>query len=109
MEATGCLDVSSGGSWFKNVSCPLQAEMYFAFGTFGVIILSVFLGLLVCWLDSRCEEEFHFYKGLFAILSGVTLYVMRGSLLSTFSFTVGIMLAYWGVYNCVYSRVKLKG
>lgn len=109
MEATGGIVVSSAGSWFKNVSCPLQAEMYFAFGIFGVIILSVLLGLLVCWLDSRCEEESHFYKGLFAILSGVTLYVMRGSLLPTFSFTVGIMLAYWGVYNCVYSRVKLKG
>lgn len=108
MEATGGIVVSAAGSWFKNVSCPLPAEMYFAFGTVGVIVLSILLGILVCWIDCKSDDKSHFFRGLFAILSGVTLYVMRGSLLSTFSFTVGIMLAYWAVYNWVYMRVKIR-
>ena len=107
MEATGGIVISAAGSWFKNVSCPIPAEMYFAFGIAGIIILDVLFGVLVCWLDNKCVERSHFYKGLFSILSGVTLYVMRGSLLSSFSYTVGIMLAYWGVYNCVYMKVKI--
>lgn len=108
MEATGGIVVSSAGSWFENVSCPIPAEMYFAFGALGVIALSIFFGILVCWIDYKFADKSHFFRGLFAILSGVTLYVMRGSLLSTFSFTVGIMLAYFGVYKCVYMKMKMR-
>lgn len=56
MEATGGIVVSSAGSWFKNVSCPLQAEMYFAFGTFGVIILLILLPIALLFAESSMNN-----------------------------------------------------
>ena len=108
LESTGGIVMEYAGSWFKNVSCPAQAEMYFAFGVAGIIVLSFLLGLLVSLIDAKYEKPKHFAKGIFAFLSGLTLYIMRGSLLAAFSYTVGILIAYWAIYRVVYYKVRIK-
>lgn len=104
LESTGGIVISYVGSWFKNVSCSVQSEMYFAFGTPGVIVLSYLLGRFVAWLDKQYEYGSYFANGIFAILSGLSVYIMRGSLLATYSYTLGILIAYWCIYKVVFLR-----
>lgn len=108
LEATGGIVMSYAGSWFKNVSCPITAEMYFGFGIPGIIVLSFLLGYGVSFLDSRYDGDNCFHKGVFSLVSGMSIYIMRGSFLASFSYTLGIILAYYLIFKVVYFKIKIK-
>lgn len=107
MINTGSIVVSHYGSWFENVSSPLVAELYFAFGWVGVIIGAVALGKLVRKTDSFQDSESLWKRGLFCIFTGMTIYIMRGSLLATMAFSLGLLLSLFTM--CIISVVRIKG
>ena len=107
MESTGAILMTFAGSWFQNVSCPVLAEFYFAFGPAGVAVLSLLLGMTVKKLDNLFDRDSYFARGLAAILSGVSIYILRGALLPTFSFTLGLLIAYVVLYYIANRKIKM--
>lgn len=93
LESTGALIMRYYGSWFENVSSPLVGEMYFAFKTVGVVVLSFLVGLGARIVDGWSNENSFTKHGIFVILTGMTIYIMRGALLPTTAFTGGFILA----------------
>lgn len=103
-ESTGEIVIEHFGSWFTNVSNPTFSEMYFAFGVLGVIILSVGLGFLIRKIDALCESQNGFKLGVFALISGLSAYLYRGALLATFSYMLGLLIAFF----CLYKFTHMK-
>lgn len=92
-EITGGIVIGYYGSWYTNVSCPWFAECFFAFGWFGVTLGGFFTGLLFKKIDSFDYTLDYFKRGVFCISSGLLIYILRGSLLPTFSFTLSLIIA----------------
>lgn len=106
MLSSGAIVASHYGSWFENVSSPLVAELYFAFGWFGIVIGAVFLGKLVRKMDSFQDSVSLWQRGLFCIFTGMTIYIMRGSLLATMAFSLGLVLSL--IFMCFVSTVRFR-
>jgi oligosaccharide repeat unit polymerase len=80
-----------------NVSFPLPAEFYVDYGIYGVILGMFFVGLLYRRLDdffSKPKRPGSTASYLFALgqmeMSILGLYLLRGSVLVSFAFTVGV-------------------
>jgi len=80
-----------------NVSFPLPAEFYVDFGVGGIVVGMFVIGLIYRRLDiflSQRKEEGSIASYVFAIsqleLSIMGLYLIRGSVLSSFAYTVGL-------------------
>lgn len=106
LELTGGIVAQYYGSWYTNVSCPLIAEMHFAFGVVGIVVLSAFLGLFIKKLDMMDFDNALFKRGVFSLFSGLSIYLLRGSFLPVFSYTIGILIAYCALYAISYIRMK---
>lgn len=82
----------------ENLSCPLPFEGYINFGVIGLIIFAFGFGWFLSSLD-----EYYWGKGkkdstgilsvYYPFLLGFTFYIMRGDLMSGFSYTVMFILA----------------
>ena len=93
MLPTGQLALQYYGATFTNVSCPWIAEWYFAFGWFGIPIGGIVTGILMKWVDSFNVENGNFFKrAIFCIIAGLSIYIFRGAMLPTFSFTFALVL-----------------
>lgn len=106
LEASGGIIMDHFGSWFENVSCPLPAEMLFAFGIPGLFVMSYLFGWLLKKLDAIDLSRGDVLVGFYCIISGVSIYLMRGALLPTFSFSVGIVLSYFVLFKFMNTRIK---
>lgn len=95
---TGGIVVSSFGSNYVNVSSPVFGEIYFAFGFLGYIPLSFLVGKLFISVDEFWYSGSYFKRAIFAILCGFEIYILRGSLLSTWSYTLALILAFALIY-----------
>jgi hypothetical protein len=80
-----------------NISFPLPAEWYVDYGVLGVIFGMFFVGILYRRLDilfSKTKEEGSIGSYISAIgrieLSILGLFLLRGSVLATFAYTVGL-------------------
>lgn len=92
---SGEIIIGSFGSWFTNVSCPWIAEWYFSFGITGTIIGSWLSGYGFKVIDSYCIDEDHpLMRGVFAVVTGLSIYILRGALLPAWSYTFAIILAF---------------
>lgn len=92
MDATGSLAITFWGSAEWNVSAPLVSELYFSGKWIGCIIGAIVLAILFSIIDRWCESNSIIKRGVFCILSGEILYICRGALLPTLSFTLGMLL-----------------
>lgn len=106
MEGSGSILVSGFNSWQKNVSMPLIAEFYFAFGLLGVIALCFIFGKLSKDIDTWRNSPNNCKHGVFCICTGMSIYIFRGSLLAAFSFTAGLVLSMLFIY---WISEKIKG
>lgn len=104
-EATGRIVISYYRSWFTNVSCPLVAEAYFAFGIVGVVLIGCLLGYVVKKIDFTIMSSKPFQRGMFAIISGLSIYILRGALLAAWSYTIGLLIAYWAIFKLTYLKL----
>ncbi len=93
---------------FNNVSMPFFSEGYINFGWPGIIIFTIFIALVTAKLDSAFwrakEERTKNYKlGYYLFLLGSIIFIMRGDLLSSTSYTIGTL----GGYFLTFSLVKI--
>jgi hypothetical protein len=91
-----------------NISAPLLMEEYLNFGILGVILGTFFLGYLVSFLDFKFSFSEYSIDDLpknmlsskligfifYVSFLGLFLFILRGDLLSSLSYTLGIFLSY---------------
>ncbi len=94
LEMTGSIIAQFFGHWFHNLSCPYIAEFYFAFGILGVIVGSLFIGYLLNIIDSCAVSCNIFRKGIALIFMGISMYWLRGSLLTTNAYLFSLLISY---------------
>jgi len=93
MIGTGAIIANSYQSTFTNMSAPFIAESYFSLGVFGVFIGAMLFGLIIKFFDTTFLRENLFLKMMSCSLFGMVLFILRGDLLSSFSYTIGFALS----------------
>ena len=106
---TGSIVAEYYGTWFTNLSCPWIAECFFAFGWIGIIVGGIFTGWLFKWIDSFDYTLDFVKRSVFCIISGLLIYLLRGALLPTVSYTVALMISLLLVIfiNNIFSKKKI--
>jgi hypothetical protein len=93
---------------YDNVSFPLPAEFFSALGFPGLILGGFIIGALLFYLDS-IWHNFYRFRNFFVIvillqLSQLFIYVMRGALLSSFAYLMGILFSWIFIYYFLYKK-----
>lgn len=78
---------------FTNVSCPLFAEFYLAFGWVGIILGAFLTGYVLHTIDAFDDSPNLLKRGIFCTISGLMIYILRGALLPTISYTFALLIA----------------
>lgn len=83
---------------FSNISANYFAEGYINFGFLGIILFVVFLAWFTARMDNLYWKMVHgsknnFFRVIYYLMLGMLFFIMRGDLLSSFAFTVGIILS----------------
>lgn len=93
---SGAMINSLPGSDFRNFSCPFPAEGYINFGLFGLLLFAAVLA----WACGRYDRFYQAKKeetswGILMYPSAMAMlfFILRGDLLSSFAYTVGIFTA----------------
>lgn len=87
------------GMSFTNLSAPLPAEGYLAFGLVGVVVLSALFGYIARQLDFIAVSNNGFRKFIGIYLIMLIIYILRGSLSSALlSFFLGAVPLYFFVF-----------
>lgn len=93
------------GATFTNVSCPVIGEAYISFGIIGILIFSGLLGYAFKRLDNSISKSYSHF--IFIIISGFEIYLLRGALLPTWSYTVVNIISLSFMFT-VFSLFKRK-
>ncbi len=111
-EGSGHLIAGIHGASYRNVSMPWFAEGYINFGWVGVVVFT----LILAWISAITDIRFAWKKrpaknniltyGCYLILTASILFLMRGSLMASFSALVGNLLSY--VLCCMGSTHRLR-
>jgi oligosaccharide repeat unit polymerase len=83
---------------FSNISANFFAEGYINFGFLGIFLFVFFLAWFTARMDNIYWEVVHekqnnFFRVIYYLMLGMLFFIMRGDLLSSFAFTVGIILS----------------
>ncbi len=98
---SGALVNQLKGSDFTNFCSPIFAEGYINFGVIGAVL---FIALLA-WLLTRYDQYYWYEnRGNFPIIFypvaiGMCFFMLRGDLLSSFAYTVGIYITGWAFHR----------
>lgn len=99
MLPSGAIFSGIFGSWFTNVSCPWIAEWYYAFGILGLFIGGIITGVLFKEIDNYSAEKWDYFgRGIYCVVTGLSIYIFRGSLLPSWSYTFATILSVAIVY-----------
>lgn len=95
---------------FNNISMPYIGEGYINFGFLGVIIFSIFLGMIMKKIDYYLihSEKNNLQYGYGVFLCAAIFFVQRGDLLSSFSVIIAVSIAYLIVCKVV-RFINIKG
>lgn len=77
---------------FTNVSCPLMAEFFYAFGYIGVFVLAFITYQILSRLDKLIYSTNYFKVLLVCTLLGFMIYILRGALLNSVAYLGGIFI-----------------
>jgi oligosaccharide repeat unit polymerase len=94
------------GEYFRmrntNLSNTLPAEGYLNFGVVGVLLFAGLFAVILARLDQKyweatptAENEVTLLRLTYPFLVGFVIYIMRGDMLSSFSYTTGFVTASW--------------
>jgi len=90
------------GLSFTNVSANYFAEGYINFGFLGLVLFAVILGLVLGYLDSDAfKYGFAFKRIIFVYLIGYLFFLMRGDLMSSFSYLIAFVVPVYFVYRLI--------
>lgn len=84
--------MDSSSLWFNNISISLPAEGFIDFGYLGLVIMAFLLALFVLWIEylSLSPNKTHKIASIF--LSLQMIFILRGSLLPAFAYTIGALI-----------------
>ncbi len=86
------------GQSFGNISMPYMAEGYVNFGFLGVALFMFILGVILNSLDYKFwnnkTEKSTPFTVYYSMLIGLIFFIMRGDLLSSFTYTVGLTISF---------------
>lgn len=100
---TGYELAESSGYTFNNISMTFLGEGYVNFGFLGIIVFSIFIGFGMAKIDkSRASREGYGVSTRYSntvnfFLIGALFFVLRGDLLSGFSYTAAGLVVAWSV------------
>lgn len=94
---------------FTNISANYFAEGYINFGISGVILFILILAYFTAKMDKLYWTVFfdktnNSFKIIYFLLFGMTFFILRGDLMSSFAYTVGLLLAVWVVFKLINSK-----
>lgn len=111
---SGAFLVDEMNGSFSNVSMPFFSEGFINFGLPGILIFTIFLSWLTgkldgkYWKQKQISSKLNPNDGYYLILLSAIVFIMRGDLMSSFAFTVGISLAYYLVMIIAKSKSVIK-
>ena len=87
---------------FTNIAMPYWGEGYMNFGILGVVIFTIILAYTTAIIDKKYWKQRHnniinINDGYYLIFLGALLFILRGDLMSSFSYTVGTFASYYVV------------
>jgi len=96
---SGAFLAENASFYFSNVSMPFFAEGYINFGVVGIAIFCLVFGCLVSLFDRRfwAGQKNDVFSRYYFMLFGLVFFMMRGDLLSSYSFLVGFTLSFFSV------------
>lgn len=106
---SGQLISSSANANFTNVSCPVFAEFYLAFGIIGVVIFTLIFASIITFIQRGQQNENFIFKGIYYIFVGIIISYMRGAMLPVTSFLYSLCISYVGVFYICKILCKNKG
>jgi hypothetical protein len=100
---------SNHDMWFNNLSAPIVAEGYLNFGFLGIFFISVLFAFFMLFADKliKSSNELNKILGLYFTLN--IFFILRGSLLPAFAYTMGFFfcwLFFYFLYNYLYKINK---
>jgi hypothetical protein len=103
---------------FTNISFPLISEFYIAFGLLGILFLAIVLRKISNYLDdgiyfnvtyqSKKFSHFDLNIILISIILGLSIFILRGTLMVAFSYTIGIIFAFFTALKICGINYKFK-
>lgn len=98
---------------FENISMPFWGEGFINFGYFGIIIFCIFLAIITKKIDNifwnkrnSAVKLFHAFDGLYLLQIGCFLFLLRGDLLSSFSYLIGTIFSYYVIVKICLKQTK---
>lgn len=90
--------VHEHNGWWENVSMPYFSEGYVNFGFIGIILFTILLAWFTAKFDglywSNWRKTPNLRTGYYLILLGALVFILRGDMLSSIAYTIGIMISY---------------
>lgn len=98
-NGSGALLAEMGNLEWNNISFPFLAEGYINFSIFGTIIFAFILGYLSGFLDKfywslKKFTNNHWYFGFYYLAFGLSFFILRGDLMSSYAYSVSILGSY---------------
>lgn len=90
---------SQNGADFFNVSMPYFSEGYINFGWIGVLLFTILLAWATARLDysfwsRKAPKRWNYRCGIYLIIIGSIIFIMRGDLMSSWAYTLGTLASY---------------
>ena len=95
-----------------NISCCYFAEGYINWGILGILLFTVFIAVYtsmfdkVYWEMTKLQRKNYFFEVLYFLLLGLTFFILRGDLLSSYAYTIGFACSVYFVYYLLYYKRK---
>jgi len=93
LSHSGALLADSYGGSFNNLSCPIFAEYYLAFGIPGVMFFSFIFAEIINYFETANRTRDSFFRAMYSISVGMIIPYARGALLPMTSFWVCLIIA----------------
>ncbi len=95
------------GYEFTNVSMNFFGEGYINFGYIGILIFTILLSIIASSFDKRFWKKSNIrldFKAIYLFLLGMVFFVLRGDLLSSFAYTIGLIFSIKTVYYLIVNK-----